>query len=82
MAAVRMGRNVRKATFSVRGYWPRPRIPLSGISKQLWLVSKAHEEAVRSHSMRWLQELPPLMGRYFAARRYEPTADGDRSGLT
>jgi hypothetical protein len=60
----------------------RLRIPLSGISKQLWLVSKAHEEAVRFHSMRWLQELPPLMGRYFAARRYEPTADRDRSGLT
>ena len=45
MAAVRMGRNVRKATFSVRGFGLRLRSPLSGISKQMWLVPKAHEEA-------------------------------------
>jgi hypothetical protein len=43
MAAVRMGRNVRKATSVYANMRLAMRIPLSGIRKQLWLAPKAHE---------------------------------------
>jgi hypothetical protein len=52
MAAVRMGRDVRKATSVYANMRLALRIPLSGIREQLWLVPKAHEEAVRSSLMR------------------------------